>query len=1099
MVLRQTNFLGQMRIDAPLLRAAESSVAADFDLAVGTIFAGKQPLVVRGFALTNITPGSPANAIQMVVANSILVYSGATEAGSMYSAPADRANEVLTSTNSRVTGTFTSAATNYVGLDLVRAADTSTSDIVQFLSATTLLETAKSVPLARTLDYRIIITTTDFSSQSNVIPIAKVVTDSSNNITSVTDARQLAFRLADGGDFPNTQSFYPWPGTRFENTSGDVFSGGDKAILSQKDWQDAVMTRLWEIGGGERWYAATADRNVNLIWVPPAFSNGENYEWDGTNLHWKGLRFLFDNSTGYNNTVTDVTVDTPGLTNLADGECIYVDLDRTSNATVNAAKAVLSQLGPGSIPGARQVIAWRYGANIYTRQWRYPVGTIWVPATTTSQGVVKITRDYLGADTVGASGANDPKALSDRGGTIFTPLVGNVGLTIRRFDGGADMTRWQTAGGTTLLAIDNTGSFAVTTGNFFSFKEGATTIATLGTSAAGALTGLYIFPLSGGPSSTGLEYEVGASTFRIVTNVVTNFDIKMSGTAKWRFSNTGTLTGLEDGIDIPQNKQYKYTTNRTARSKHYAASDFALVDPWGNGTGVNVQLLGQSNPASRTGSWTCSPRYPGQAARLLLKAPLNLPHGASITGVTVLTSGDGADTIDRDADPFGQVRLNVYRRTFAAGAATIARLNSTGSVNYNGGDGSQSLNENTFSFAHTVDNLNTSHYELEIDMSASWSWTNLVGNIPSIVGGAAMALLPDGRILITGGYSGGVAVATARTYDPYTGRLTTVTSMNNARAGHKLATIRTSLQGLKVIAFGGHNGDGSTRVQTCEIYDAEANSWTNLSGSMTNAVGFQWIMHPRGDTIIAVGGSTAGQETTTVSINDTGVTALTSTNSSRVGGALAWFNQHGSTDKVFLGVFGGGANFASATNTWESYDPYANTWTTGTGTMTASRVQAVAQTLPSGDVVIAGGAASASAEKAVAASATSQNFSALTAPPVNFVAGGSFMLPDYSILFYAGTSGVFPQLFTERGTGGSWSRLEAVNVSENFYVSTTGVDANAGQAIMLPTGEAVSVAQAAITHMMPGSLHTRLATKIPTVRFHGLRVNYDYSEVNVEM
>lgn len=562
MVLRQTNFLGQMRIDVPLLRAAESSVAADFDLAVGTIFGGKQALVVRGFALTNITAGSPANAIQMVAANSILVHAGATESGSMYSVPADRANELLASTNSRVEGTFTSSATNFVGLDLVRSADDTTSDIVQFLGATTLLETAKTVPLARTLDYRIIITTTDFSSQSNIIPIAKVVTDSSNNITSVEDARHMAFRLADGGDFPNTQGFYSWPGTRFENTSGDVFSGGDKAILSQKDWQDAVMTRLWEIGGGERWYAATADRNVNLIWVPPAFTNGENFEWSGTNLHWKGLRFLFDNSTGYNNTVTDVTVDTPGLTDLADGECIYVDLNRTSNATVSAAKAVLSQLGPGSIPGARQVIAWRYGANIYTRQWRYPVGTLWTPATTTSQGVVKITRDHLGADTVGASGANDPKAISDRGGTITVPLITNKGLVIKRFDGGTSIIEWQTAAGATLGSIDNDGDLV--------FAAAAREIAWPNwklTDAAGSgfrvvdaavpnrrvdLGGNYNeFRDSSGTRGARVQCGPGGVQFGSLTAIPIILEI--GGTLMWQVAATGELQALGGGNRAIQN------------------------------------------------------------------------------------------------------------------------------------------------------------------------------------------------------------------------------------------------------------------------------------------------------------------------------------------------------------------------------------------------------------------------------------------------------------------------------------------------------------------------------------------------------------------
>lgn len=422
MIIRQTNWLGQMRIDLPLLRAMESSVAADFDLATGTIFGGRQPLVIKGFSLANITVGSALNQMELVVAGAVLVNFNATESGSMFSVAADATNEVLSSTNSKVVGSFTSSATNFIGLDLIRSADDTTSDTLQFINSSTLVETSRTVPLARTLNFRIVISTADFSSQPNLVPIAKVVADSSNNVSSVEDARNMAFRLADGGDFPNIQGFYSWPGSRWENTSGDIFAGGDKAIGSQKEWQDAVMTRLWELGGGEYWYSATADRNVNMVWTGSTFTNGENFEWDGTNLHWKGLRFIFDDSTGYYNDVANQTSDSAGLTNLTDGQCIYVDLDRSANKTggsaLLAAKATTTTLGPGAIPGARQIIAWRVGSSVYTRGWRYPVGTTFVPATNTSLGVVKLSR---------ASGTpSAPVVLAVEGGDVAAPGGSNT-------------------------------------------------------------------------------------------------------------------------------------------------------------------------------------------------------------------------------------------------------------------------------------------------------------------------------------------------------------------------------------------------------------------------------------------------------------------------------------------------------------------------------------------------------------------------------------------------------------------------------------------------------------------------------------------------
>jgi hypothetical protein len=360
---------------------------------------------------------------------------GGSESGTIFWVPSTREIEVLNSSNPRLSGSFTANQTNYIGLDMKRSADIDTTDSAQFLDANTRAETGKSVPLARTLDYRIVVGTTSFSSQPTILPIAKVVTDSLNNVVSIEDARRMMFRLGSGGDFPDVQSAYTWPGTRAENLTGDVFAGGDKPIDSLKTWMDAVMSRLWDIGGGEYWYSATADRNVNMIWTGATFTNGENFEWDGTNLHWKGLKFLFDNSSGYYNDITNQTGNSAGLTDLADGECLYVDLDRTQNLTGGSAlvavKAPLLTLGASAVPGARQVLAWRIGSAVYSRFWRYPVGTTFIPATTTSTGVLKISRDYLG-NVVGAlSALNSPVAISDRGGTIEAVVGTNhVGLTI---------------------------------------------------------------------------------------------------------------------------------------------------------------------------------------------------------------------------------------------------------------------------------------------------------------------------------------------------------------------------------------------------------------------------------------------------------------------------------------------------------------------------------------------------------------------------------------------------------------------------------------------------------------------------------------------
>lgn len=491
-VIRQQNWLGQQRVDLPHLRSVESSIAADFDVLAGRALAGEQALVLRGFEMTGISVGAPATALQIVTANGVAFNRQATESGTFLWVPADRAVETLNpTTNGRVVGGWATGTTNYVGLDYIRDADATTSDIVQFKSANSSVEVPRQVALGKTLDYRIQISAVPFSAEPHLIPIAKVVVDSLGFIVTAEDARPMMFRLGSGGDLPQPLApFAKW--TREEyltNTDNTAFQGGDKTITSMKDWMDATMTRMWEIGGGEFWYSATADRNVTLITYGPAFNNGEYFTWTlgSSTLQWKGLRMLFDNSTAYNADIADGTV-----VGLAPGECLYVDIDRTrfyapawvgntayllGDISVNGgqayevtvagtsaagpgpsgtgtaivdntvtwkwigpgtagglvpAKASLASLGTGTPAGSRWILAWRRADQIFIRGWRYPVGTLFTPATTTAQGVLKLSRDYASVDAVAFSSLNNPIAISDRGGFIEVPTASDNGLVLNR-------------------------------------------------------------------------------------------------------------------------------------------------------------------------------------------------------------------------------------------------------------------------------------------------------------------------------------------------------------------------------------------------------------------------------------------------------------------------------------------------------------------------------------------------------------------------------------------------------------------------------------------------------------------------------------------
>jgi hypothetical protein len=265
-VRRRQNFLGQQRVDAPHLKSIESAVSNDFDeLIKGLIIGENKSYVVRGLQIN--MPGSigaSASGLQLLVENSAILHGASNESGTFYVIPAGTPSEVLSSTtNERVEGAFTPNTDNYVGLEFVRAVDDTTTDQVNFWNPTSNVEFSKTVPLAITLDYKIVISTSSFA--SNVMPIAVILTDGSNNVISITDRRPLLYRLGTAGDqTPSPFYQYPWTDGRTENfytstsSTSNPFFGGDKQITTMKDFFDALMTEFKLLKGTPFWYSESA-------------------------------------------------------------------------------------------------------------------------------------------------------------------------------------------------------------------------------------------------------------------------------------------------------------------------------------------------------------------------------------------------------------------------------------------------------------------------------------------------------------------------------------------------------------------------------------------------------------------------------------------------------------------------------------------------------------------------------------------------------------------------------------------------------------------------------------------------------------------------
>jgi hypothetical protein len=252
-----------MREDVPDLRAIESAASADFDLLAKSFISGAgNPYVINGFSInmaSNPIGGASTN-LQVVVANGALLHTTASQSGTFFLVPADAPNVILNAaTVSNVYGSFVPSSFNYVGIDYYRFQDPTTDTQRAIWDPTSQTEDQIIAPAAIILNYEIVITSSVWA--ANILPIAIIETDSSNNVVSITDARPLLFRLGTGGASPNPFYVYSWPGGLTESnpttTSNSVnpFIGGDKDITDLKDWIDAIETLLLYLGGGPYWYS----------------------------------------------------------------------------------------------------------------------------------------------------------------------------------------------------------------------------------------------------------------------------------------------------------------------------------------------------------------------------------------------------------------------------------------------------------------------------------------------------------------------------------------------------------------------------------------------------------------------------------------------------------------------------------------------------------------------------------------------------------------------------------------------------------------------------------------------------------------------------
>ena len=363
-IKRQGRFYSQQRLATPALRDLEQSVAADFDSVLRDMVAGTSlGFVLKGFKV-NIgasTFSQSADNLTLNTLNGALLNTQAIEAGTLLKVTGSSA-EALNTSNARVSGSFIAGSTNYISVNYVRKAATST-DTVYFYDKNSETEFSKSLPVSTFLDYQIVINTTGFGIN---VPIAIITTSAGNVPTQITDSRNMLFRLGSGGITPDQFYDFAWTGGRTEpgtvtTSNDDIFSGADKDIGVFKDWMDAVMSSIKEIKGTSYWFSTSGGGGS------PTGLSLQTVNDDANMSTWHGSGTLYHNisTTGQlvssatftiQNMVTDAAfVVEPFTKALAVGEVLFLDLNRFVDVSGNVTIAPAGVL-PGALVGQNNLV-----------------------------------------------------------------------------------------------------------------------------------------------------------------------------------------------------------------------------------------------------------------------------------------------------------------------------------------------------------------------------------------------------------------------------------------------------------------------------------------------------------------------------------------------------------------------------------------------------------------------------------------------------------------------------------------------------------------------------------------------------------------------
>jgi N-acetylneuraminic acid mutarotase len=221
--------------------------------------------------------------------------------------------------------------------------------------------------------------------------------------------------------------------------------------------------------------------------------------------------------------------------------------------------------------------------------------------------------------------------------------------------------------------------------------------------------------------------------------------------------------------------------------------------------------------------------------------------------------------------------------------------------------------------------------------------------------GQAASLLPDGRVLMTGGYRTGYNVTTALldsalTFDPATNNWRSVAAMPHLHGYHTQVTLQ---DGRVLVVSGYEDLAEMSRAEASnlvELFDPTTGTWTSAATTPYWQVGHTTTLLDDGSVLMA-GGASSGTP------HPYAQRYIPSTNRWRTAGSLTDARRDHVAALLSDGrvlIAGGRGDGGSYLRSASIYDLATNRWT-DVAPMATPRTDATATTLPNGKVLVAGG------------------------------------------------------------------------------------------------------------------------------------------------